>query len=80
MWEDPQNCDGGRWILNVEKKFRTTSLDVYWLNTLLALIGDQFMEEGQYVNGVWVNVRAKGDKISLWTKHSKNAEVQLKIG
>lgn len=80
MWEDPQNCDGGRWILSLEKKYRTTSLDVYWLNTLLALIGDQFMEEGQYVNGVWVNVRSKGDKISLWTKHSKNAEVQLKIG
>lgn len=80
MWEVPQNCDGGRWTLSVEKKFRTTSLDVYWLNTLLALIGDQFMEDGQYVNGVWVNVRAKGDKISLWTKHAKNAEIQLKIG
>lgn len=80
MWEDPQNCDGGRWILSLEKKFRNSSLDVYWLNTLLALIGDQFMEESSYVNGVWVNVRSKGDKLSLWTKSAKNAEVQLKIG
>ena len=34
MWEDPQNCDGGRWVLNLDKKFRNTSLDVYWLNTV----------------------------------------------
>lgn len=80
MWEDPQNCDGGRWILSLEKKFRTSSLDVYWLNTLLALIGDQFMEESPYVNGVWVNVRSKGDKLSLWTKAAKDSEVQKKIG
>lgn len=80
MWEDPQNCDGGRWVLNLDKKMRNTSLDVYWLNTLLALIGDQFMEESNYVNGVWVNVRPKADKLSLWTKSAKDAETQLKIG
>lgn len=34
MWEDPQNCDGGRWVLNLDKKYRNTSLDVYWLNTV----------------------------------------------
>lgn len=79
MWEDPQNLDGGRWVLNLDKKFRP-SIDVYWLNTLLALIGDQFMDEGPFVNGVWVNIRNKADKISLWTKHAKNAEVQMKIG
>jgi len=80
MWEDPQNCDGGRWVLNLDKKFRNTSLDVYWLNTLLALIGDQFMDESNYVNGVWVNVRTKGDKLSLWTKSAKDADIQMKIG
>ena len=46
----------------------------------MALIGDQFCEEGPFVNGVWVNVRSKIDKISLWTKGAKNAEIQLKIG
>ena len=47
---------------------------------LLALIGDQFMDESSYVNGIWVNVRSKGDKLSLWTKNAKNADVQMKIG
>jgi len=80
MWEDPQNLDGGRWVLNLDKKYRGTSLDVYWLNTLLALIGDQFMDESAYVNGVWVNIRAKMDKIALWTKSAKDVDVQMKIG
>jgi translation initiation factor 4E len=80
MWEDAQNLDGGRWVLNLDKKYHNNSLDIYWLNTLLALIGDQFLDESPYVNGVWVNVRGKADKIALWTKSAKNAEVQLKIG
>lgn len=38
------------------------------------------MDESSYVNGVWVNVRAKGDKISLWTKSAKDVDIQMKIG
>lgn len=79
MWEDPQNLDGGRWVLNLDKKYHG-SLDTYWLNALLALIGDQFMDESQYINGLWVNVRPRADKISLWTSNAKNADVQYKIG
>jgi len=35
MWEDPQNCDGGRWTFTIEKKQRHSSLDAYWLNTVI---------------------------------------------
>lgn len=35
MWEDPHNCDGGRWILNLDKKYHNTNLDMYWLNTVI---------------------------------------------
>ena len=81
MWEDPQNSDGGRWTLNLEKnKVSQQSLDIYWLNTLLSLIGEQFDEDSEYVNGVWVNVRMRGNKIAVWTKNGRNAEVQLRIG
>lgn len=80
MWEDDQNRDGGRWQLSIDKKNRNNTIDSYWLNAVLALIGDQFMDEGQYVNGVYINIRAKGDKLSLWTKSAKNSEVQMKIG
>lgn len=80
MWEDPQNKDGGRWVLNIDKRLRSQNLDIYWLNTLLALIGDQFEDEGSNVNGAYINIRGKGDKLSLWTKSAKDADTQLKIG
>ena len=54
-------------------------MNVY-LVQLLALIGDQFFDESQYVNGLWVNVRPKNDKIALWTRCADNQEVQMKIG
>lgn len=37
MWEDPQNCDGGRWILNLDKKYHNTNLDMYWLNIVIII-------------------------------------------
>lgn len=81
MWEDDTNKDGGRWLLTLEKgKYPKQAVDTYWLNTLLALIGDQFMEESNFVNGVCVNVRGKQDRIALWTRSAREGELQLKIG
>jgi hypothetical protein len=35
MWEDPQNCDGGRWTLSLNlPKNNRQQLDGYWLNTV----------------------------------------------
>jgi translation initiation factor 4E len=46
----------------------------------LALIGEQFDDDSELVNGVWVNVRPRGNKIAIWTKAARNAEAQLRIG
>ncbi len=43
MWEDPQNCDGGRWTFTVEKKQRHSSLDAFWLNTVNNFVSNQIM-------------------------------------
>ena len=103
MWEDPQNRDGGRWVINVNKNSRNVLLDSYWLNTviiiiisfnsvlstkfifqfmlkLLALIGDQFYDDSPYVNGAYINVRTKGDRLSLWTKAARDSDLQHRIG
>ncbi|CAF0825137.1 unnamed protein product [Adineta steineri] len=80
MWEDRFNRSGGRWSLNLNKSQRATELDKYWLFTLLSLIGDQYTEDAQHVNGCVVSIRSKGDRISLWTKDWKNAEVTKRIG
>lgn len=42
MWEDEQNKNGGRWLINLPKSFRQTDLDQLWLDVILCLIGEAF--------------------------------------
>jgi len=80
MWEDKTNEKGGRWLINIDKMRRNEFLDRYWLELLLAMIGEQFEGHGDQLCGAVVNLRNKGDKVSLWTKDAANDEVNRKIG
>jgi translation initiation factor 4E len=80
MWEDPGNVKGGRWLVVVDKHKRNTKLDQYWLELMMAIIGEQFEEYGTYICGAVVNVRQKGDKVALWTSDSIADDVNLRIG
>ncbi|OWF39380.1 eukaryotic translation initiation factor 4E-like [Mizuhopecten yessoensis] len=80
MWEDAQNKDGGRWLINLNKQQRHSDLDNFWLETLLCLIGESFEEFSDDVNGAVVNVRNKGDKLSLWTRDATRPDAIMKIG
>lgn len=80
MWEDDANREGGRWLIQVEKQRRNEVLDSFWLELLMAMVGEQFGECSEYVCGAVVNVRQKGDKISLWTKDSTKDDINRKIG
>ncbi|KAL0407463.1 UNVERIFIED_CONTAM: Eukaryotic translation initiation factor 4E-1 [Sesamum latifolium] len=46
---------------------------------LLAMIGEQF-DYGDEICGAVVNVRARQEKIALWTKNAANEAAQLSIG
>jgi len=80
MWEDPNNIEGGRWLIQVDKARRNELLDHYWLELLMAVVGEQFEECGENVCGVVVNIRQKGDKVSLWTRDATKEEMNRKIG
>lgn len=80
MWEDEQNVRGGRWLVKVDKARRGDLLDHYWLELLMAMIGEQFDDLGEYICGGVVNVRNKGDKISLWSRDAEKDEVNRRIG
>ena len=67
MWEDEQNVKGGRWLTVVDKNKRQQELDHIWMEILLALIGEHFGEDGEDICGAAVNVRQKGDKVSIHT-------------
>ena len=63
MWEDPANIKGGRWLTIIDRSKRAEHLDERWRELIMALIGEQFNNLG--VCGAVVNVRQKGDKVSL---------------
>jgi len=80
MWEDDRNKKGGRWLINLDKKQRASCLDNFWLEVMLCLIGESFDGESVIVNGAVVNVRNRGDKISMWLCETKPQESIIKIG
>ncbi|KAM6251842.1 eukaryotic translation initiation factor 4E type 1B [Porphyrio hochstetteri] len=80
MWEDNQNKRGGRWLITLAKQQRHTELDHFWLETLLCLIGEMFDDYSDEVCGAVINIRAKGDKIAIWTREAENQEGVTHIG
>ncbi|XP_022193045.1 eukaryotic translation initiation factor 4E [Nilaparvata lugens] len=82
MWEDDANKEGGRWLINLEKKQRENELDSYWMEIILCMIGEAFDEYSDEICGAVVSVRMKGDKIGVWTADAekRNGEGVLAIG
>ncbi|MBN3320617.1 IF4EB factor, partial [Atractosteus spatula] len=80
MWEDRSNKCGGRWLITLSKQQRHTELDRFWLDTLLCIIGEGFDVYSADVCGAVINVRAKGDKIAIWTTNAENREAVTCIG
>ncbi|XP_058196052.1 eukaryotic translation initiation factor 4E-2-like isoform X1 [Rhododendron vialii] len=74
-WEDPVCANGGKWTVS----FSRGKSDTGWLYTLLAMIGEQF-DHGDEICGAVVNVRARQEKIALWTKDATNEAAQMSIG
>ncbi|XP_039486551.1 eukaryotic translation initiation factor 4E1 [Drosophila santomea] len=78
MWEDDANKEGGRWIMLLDKASRTY-IDKMWHDLILCMIGECFKYSDE-ICGVVINVRNKANKLSLWTKDSRNVEAILSIG
>lgn len=81
MWEDPENAQGGKWTLNLPKNKRD-SIDNFWLNVLLGIIGEAFGSDelNDEICGIVFAPRQKQDRISLWTKHVAPAAVIEQVG
>lgn len=78
MWEDEQNKNGGRWIINLQKFFRHNELDKLWLEVILCLIGEAF-DYSEDICGAVVNVRPSRHKIAIWTSNNNKQRI-LSIG
>ena len=55
-------------------------LELFFLLQLLCLIGEAFEDLGDEICGAVINLRAKGDKLGLWTANAAQADNNLRIG
>lgn len=65
MWEDEQNKNGGRWVINLPKNFRHNELDKLWLEVILCLIGEAF-DYSEDICGAVVNIRPRVHRIGMY--------------
>ena len=66
-WEDRQNRNGGRWMVEWAKTERQEKLDSRWMEVLFMLMGEHVEGEGaRLVTGAEVCVRKKGDRLEVW--------------
>jgi len=72
LWEDPNNKNGGKWIINIKNDDEL--LDKCWENVVLALIGET-LEAGSDVCGAVLSRRRSGDKIAVWNGTQDDATV-----
>ena len=64
MWEVPENRDGGRLVLSVDKN-RADLLDTLWTELLYALVGNMFGDDTPSICGAVCNIRNKGSKVDF---------------
>lgn len=71
MWEDPANASGGKWVLTM--KNNPLLLDRCWAWAAMGLIGEE-LDEADELCGLVVSLRAKVDRIQLWTRSKDDIE------
>jgi translation initiation factor 4E len=84
-WTDPQNQNGGRWLIEIDRKLRNEQLNDKWLETLLAVIGEQLEPENAEgkqpeICGAMVQSRRRVDRVGIWTRNADDDSVVMGIG
>jgi len=78
-WEDTQNIKGGKWVVSIKNSQRDSQLNLLWMWSVLACIGNTFEDEDE-ICGVVVSIRKGSDRISLWTRTALEDEKTVRIG
>lgn len=68
LWEDPENANGGEWILRVDKQ----KAGEVWSDLLLAVIGEQLSERRDEICGISVSPRAIDFVFQVWVKGDRD--------
>lgn len=71
IWEDPENAQGGKWMVRTKKQYSPR----LWEDLVLAFVGDQFPDD---VTGLVLSIR-EHDILSVWTKSTKDDRTRQSI-
>ena len=66
-------------MLEVEKTDRNQYLNNIWLETLIAIIGEN-LSDSREINGVVMQSRRGKDRVSIWVRDATKMDVQKKLG
>ncbi|KAK0412805.1 hypothetical protein QR680_006420 [Steinernema hermaphroditum] len=80
VWEVAENKRGGRWLINIDRNRHPETVDVIWMELLIAMVGEQFGADSEQICGLVCNIRNKGSKISVWTHDASDEEANRRIG
>jgi len=78
-WEDKANTKGGKWLITVKESMRDSHLPQYWLDAILACIGNEF-DDSEQIMGVVLSLRKTNDRICIWTQNASNRADNIEIG
>ncbi|KAI8890372.1 eukaryotic translation initiation factor 4E [Backusella circina FSU 941] len=78
-WEDAANAHGGKFSIQLPRTRTGETINDYWLNLILAMLGEQFKYEDE-ICGAVVSVRKVFYRIALWIKSSEKNERIETIG
>lgn len=77
-WEDESNAKGGKFAMSIPRNKSGDVINEYWMNLLLAIIGEQLATEEE-ICGAVISVRKSFFKLALWIKSSDDEDKIDKI-
>ncbi|CDS06777.1 hypothetical protein LRAMOSA09302 [Lichtheimia ramosa] len=78
-WEDPANAEGGKFSIQFPRNRTGEMINKYWLDMLLAMIGEQFAHEHE-ICGAVISVRKVFFRLALWIRSSDRNETTETLG
>jgi translation initiation factor 4E len=80
-WENAENCEGGRWMVEISRSDRNENLVSNWLSIILDLIGEHLAVEGvAKCYGIQFQSRKKEDKLSIWVGSGHTRAEVMNLG
>jgi len=72
IWEDPENINGGKWVINFSKQNRFIfNIDLIWEDIVLGIVGET-IDTDRDICGVVFSKREQIERIAIWNKDCSN--------